>query len=89
MTQWNMNDQDSAVYVLARYENSIMHIKVLLLQIQFTQECLYKYRTVQYTLGEKDREKFIFSTDLNWHCESSKNVLNNFCEQIDMHYNSI
>ena len=46
-----------------------------LLQPQFFQECLYKYRTVQYTLGEKDREKIILSTDVNWHCESSKDVI--------------
>lgn len=38
---------------------------------KFTQECLYKYHTVQYTFGEKDREKIYFSTDVYWHCESS------------------
>ena len=47
---------------------------IVLLQphMQFFQECLYKYHTVQYTLGEKDREKILLSTDVNWHCESSK-----------------
>ena len=42
--------------------------------MQFTQECLYKYRTVQHTLGEKDRETISFSTDVHWHCESSKDT---------------
>ena len=48
----------------------------VLLQPQFFQECLYKYHAVQYTLGETDREKILLSTDVNWHCESSKDVSN-------------
>ena len=33
---------------------------------------MYQYDTAQYNFGEEDRETLIFSTDVHWHCESSK-----------------
>lgn len=65
-----MNDLD-----LVMYDNQIyiyLYIDQCNIVFQFSQECLYKYRTAQYTLGEKDREKMYLSTDVYWHCESSK-----------------
>ena len=42
--------------------------------MQFTQECVYRYSTAQYSFGEEEREKLFFSTDVHWHCESSKGL---------------
>lgn len=36
---------------------------------------MYKYSTTQYNYGEKEREVLTFSTDVNWHCESSKDYI--------------
>ena len=33
---------------------------------------MYKYQAAQYNYGEKEREVLSLSTDVNWHCESSK-----------------
>ena len=46
-----------------------------LLSFQFTQECVYKYASTQYSFGENEREEITFSTDVHWRCESSKNYM--------------
>ena len=40
--------------------------------MQFTQGCVYRFSTAQYSFGEEEREKLFFSADVHWHCESSK-----------------
>ena len=64
--------------VRSSYTHSYMlHVLVLCFMtelLQFTQECVYKYNTAQYSFGEEDRETLIFSTDIYWHCESSKDL---------------
>ena len=46
--------------------------KHMIIDLQFTQECVYQYHTAQHNFGEEDRETLFFSTDVYWHCESSK-----------------
>ena len=67
---------DSVVYERSG-SCSVCHIMYLyndhiMITMQFTQECVYKYNTAQYSFGEEEREKLFFSTDVHWHCESSK-----------------
>ena len=33
---------------------------------------MYKYQAEQSNYGEEEREVLFLSTDVNWHCESSK-----------------
>ena len=42
---------------------------------------------MQSSFGEEEREKIFFSTDVHWHCESSKDLCNDLngisiCDQI-------
>ena len=32
----------------------------IMVRMQFTQECVYKYNTAQYSFGEEEREKLFF-----------------------------
>jgi len=50
-------------------------ILLALLSFQFTQECVYKYASTQYSFGENEREEITFSTDVHWRCESSENYM--------------
>ena len=76
MDQQNMNVLDLAMYALAIMYNNISHMfyDYFVYIMQFTQECVYQFSTAQYSFDEKEREKIFFSTDVHWHCESSKDL---------------
>ena len=69
-----MSVLDLAMYVLASKHSITICIYYDYYLMQFTQECVYRFSTAQYSFGEKDREKLLFTTDVHWHCESSKGL---------------